>query len=113
MSSDQGKMVEQNQYDYQDTTTDDSKNIRSLRKSDIKGASPQKFNHKPRKYFVDRQEIMSVFNQNPGKYHGFKSDLKSGGTYIRDKPDFVFKWSLGENKKDLENRLKLKDENKP
>jgi hypothetical protein len=111
MSSDHTMKPKNHQYDYQDTT-DDSKNIRSLRKSDINGSSPQRFKHKPRKYFVDRQEIMSVFNQNPGKYHGFKSDLKSGGTYIRDKPDFVFKWSLGDNKKDIENRLKLKDENK-
>ena len=38
---------------------DDGRFGRSLKKSDIEGASPSKFKHRPRKYFVDRQEIKS------------------------------------------------------
>ena len=38
---------------------DDSKFGRSLTKSDIVGASPKKWKHKPKKIFVDRQEIKS------------------------------------------------------
>lgn len=111
MSSDYGNKVDRYQYEYQDNT-DDSAKLGSLRKSDITGTSPQKFKHRPRKYFVDRQEIMTIFNQKPGKYHGFKSDYKIGGTYTKDKPDLVFKWSMGDNQKDHDNRLKLKEENK-
>lgn len=86
--------------------------MRSLKKSDIQGTSPQKFKHRPRKFFVDRQEIKSVFNQKPGKYHGFLQDFGTGGTFERDKPDKIFKWSLGANKKDIENMHKFKDESR-
>ena len=34
---------------------------RSLKKSDIDGASPSHFKHRPRKYFIDRQEIKSKY----------------------------------------------------
>lgn len=37
----------------------DDKKMRPLKKSDIDGASPNHFKHKPRKYFVDRQQIKS------------------------------------------------------
>ena len=81
---------------------------RSLSKADIAGASPQKFKHRPRKFFVDRNEIRSVFNQPHGKYHGFMNDYRSGGTFISDKPDKIFKWSLS-NKKDLEEMRMYKE----
>lgn len=96
--------------DYNGNKVDDQRYIRSLKKSDIEGASPKKFKHRPRRFFVDRQEIRSVFNQNPGRYHGFVNDIKSGGTYLASKPDYVFKWSLGGNQKDVENRLKIKED---
>ena len=86
--------------------------LRSLKKADINGASPQKFKHRPRRYFVDRQEIKTVFNQKPGKYHGFLQDFGTGGTFTRDRPDKIFKWSLGANKKDIENMHKFKDESR-
>ena len=34
-----------------------------------------------RKLFVDRREVLSIFGGNPGRYHGFESDLPVGGTY--------------------------------
>lgn len=98
-------------YDEGDRNCGQSKYVRSLVKNDIDGASPNKFKHRPRKFFVDRNEIKSVFNQTPGKYHGFKNDFGSGGTFISEKPDKVFKWSLT-NKKDLDNMVNYKDERK-
>lgn len=54
--------------------------------------------------------ILGIFNQRPGKYHGFLSDAKSGGTYVGGAPEQIFKWSLGSNKKDVENRIKIKED---
>ncbi|CAI2369073.1 unnamed protein product [Moneuplotes crassus] len=85
----------------------DEAKMRSLKNSDIEGACPNHFRHRPRKYFVDRKEIKKIFNQTPGKYHGFLKDINSGGTYIADKPDPIFKWSLN-NSKDLNNRFNMK-----
>ena len=91
-----------------------------MNKSDIEGASPLHFKHRPRKYFVDRQEIKStltnyinlaIFNQKVGNYHGFLNDKIVGGTYVGDRPEAVFKWSMN-SKKDLQNRVSLRDENK-
>jgi hypothetical protein len=50
-----------NPYQEYKNYTDDGKFGRSLKKSDIEGASPSKFKHRPRKYFVDRQEIKSRY----------------------------------------------------
>ncbi|CAI2369090.1 unnamed protein product [Moneuplotes crassus] len=86
---------------------DDNK-MRPLKKSDIEGASPNHFKHKPKKYFVDSQQIKTIFNQRPGKYHGYLRDVNSGGTYIVDRPEKIFKWSLN-SKKDINNRFNLKD----
>lgn len=71
-----------------------------------------KFKHRHRKFFVDRNEIKACFGDKPGNYHGFIDDMKVGGTFLSEKPDAVFKWSLT-NKKDLENRMKLKVDRKP
>lgn len=90
---------------------DDMSFGRNLSKSDIDGASPKKWKHRPRKFFVDRNEIKSVFNQKPGKYHGFLNDRLNGGTFQSEKPEAVFKWSLT-NKKDLEAMNKSKPEYK-
>jgi hypothetical protein len=48
---------DKNPYFGYQASTDDCRFGRSLSKSDIEGASPNKFKHRPRKYFVDRQEI--------------------------------------------------------
>jgi hypothetical protein len=34
-----------------------------------------------KKLFVDRKEILSVFGQEPGRYHGYQKDKPVGGTY--------------------------------
>ena len=54
---------------------------RSLSIEGIHGASPQKFKHMSKKLFVDRKEILSVFGQMPGRYHGYQNDFPEGGTY--------------------------------
>lgn len=56
-------------------------NDRSLTTQGIDGASPQKFRHMSRKLFVDRKEILGVFGQEPGRYHGYHKDKTVGGTY--------------------------------
>lgn len=93
--------LSQNPYNQYSNKSDDTKFGRSLTKSDIEGASPKKFKHRPRKFFVDRNEVKGVFNQRPGIYHGFLNDIYTGGTFINERPDRVFKWSLT-NKKDVE-----------
>ena len=59
---------------------------RGLSIKDIDGASPERFRKmKRRKVFVDKNEIKSIFGEKPGRYHGYKNDLNSGGTY-NDEP---------------------------
>jgi len=56
-----GREKKNNPYILYRDKSDDGNFGRSLKNSDIDGAFPSKFKHKPRKYFIDRQEIKSSF----------------------------------------------------
>lgn len=52
---------------------------RSLVTNDISGATPKVT--KPKNIFIEKQNIREIFNQDPGKYRGFKADQDRGGSY--------------------------------